>query len=105
MNTVIFLVAETIEGLDSNLAYFTHREGAMSYRPELFSCEDQAVGRYVKVMIRNTRTGMYCFNEVEVYGSLVTTTTTTSTSTTTQMISTTRTTTMSTTAQSIVSAP
>ena len=61
-----FLIADTIEELDSNLAYFTHREEAPQYRPELFSCDVPTTGRYVKVMMGKNETGLFCVKEVEV---------------------------------------
>ena len=81
-DTVGFYIADTIEGLDSNLAYFTHREGAPQYRPELFSCDVPATGRYVKVIMDKDDTGLFCFSELEVYGQPLESTTTSPSTTT-----------------------
>ena len=94
---IVFYISETLDGLNTSSSdtYLTHREQAPAYTPELFSCGVHLRGRYVRVMMNKNETGLFCFNEIEVYGSVSTTTTgsptTTKTPTTTTPTTTTTT--------------
>ena len=82
---IVFYISETLDGLNTSSSdtYLTHREQAPAYTPELFSCGVHLRGRFVRVMMNKNETGLFCFNEIEVYGSVSTTTTGSPTTTTT----------------------
>ena len=82
---IVFYISETLDGLNTSSSdtYLTHREQAPAYTPELFSCGVHLRGRYVRVMMNKNETGLFCFNEIEVYGSVSTATTGSPTTTTT----------------------
>ena len=82
---IVFYISETLNGFNTSSSdtYLTHREQAPAYTPELFSCGVHLRGRYVRVMMNKNETGLFCFNEIEVYGSVSTATTGSPTTTTT----------------------
>lgn len=96
LETVGFMVSQTLAGLnDTQNALLTARLGLPRSRPEVFLCEDQAIsGRYVRILLASGDENqvMFCFNEIEIYGTpdstRALTTTTTATTATTSIITT-----------------